>query len=455
MIYTGLKFIITLALHVFFRTLSTQYTEPIPEDRPLIIVANHPSTFMDAMAISAVLKQPVYFLAKGSLFANRFLQIFFNMIHMIPIYRSQDDPTMMAKNEDNFKRCYHFLSKRKTLLIFPEGISKWDRRLHKIKTGTARIALGAEQANHYQLGLVIVPVGINYSEVGIFRSDLFLSFGRPIAVSRFFSLHREDERKAVDALTDCIRERLEEHTIHIETEEMNLLVEKIEMIYKSKLSDDLGLSLKEKIEDFGITKNIVEAVRHFYHHDPSRVEALREKITQYAENLDRFRLKDDMLSPDVSRRSLRSDSLKTILFFLIGLPIYLYGITTNYPPYKLTGVLSGKISGDIEYQGPVKLVLGVVLFPLYYLLLLWYMTSICPLGWLILLMAVPLPLSGFFALYYWDRIEKIHGFLLFLSLFYRQSTRVATLIQQRLDITNILKIAQADYLRYRENPHER
>jgi glycerol-3-phosphate O-acyltransferase/dihydroxyacetone phosphate acyltransferase len=454
MIYIGLKFIIKLALNVFFRTLSIKYAESIPDDKPLIIVANHPSTSMDAMVIAATIKQPLYFLAKGSLFTNRFSQMLFNLIHMIPIYRRQDDPAMMARNKDMFERCYHFLSKRKALLIFPEGISKRDRRLHKIKTGTARIALGAEKSNNYQLGLVIVPVGINYSDVGIFRSDLFLSFDRPIDVFRFFDLHREDEQKAVNGLTDHIRERLEEHMINIETEEMNTLVEQIEVIYKSKLSDDLGLSLKDKIEDFRITKGIVEAIRYFSEYDPLRVEMLRGKITQYAGNLDRFHLKDEQFKSDVFRGSLSSDSFKNALFVLFGLPVYLYGIAANYPPYKLTGMLSGKISDAIEHQGPVKLILGIVLFPAYYIFLLWYMSSICLSGWFTMPLAITFPLSGFFALHYWDRLEKMHGFYATFSLFYRQNTLVAALVQQRMDIMNILKTAQEDYVKYTEDSNE-
>jgi 1-acyl-sn-glycerol-3-phosphate acyltransferase len=410
---------------------------------------------MDAMVIGATIKQPLYFLAKGSLFNNRFLKTLFDMIHMIPIYRCQDDPTMMAKNEDIFKRCYHFLSKRKALLIFPEGISKRGRRLHKIKTGTARIALGAEQSHNYQLGIIIVPVGLNYSDVGKFRSNLFLSFGRPINVSRFNDMHREDERKAVNALTDHIREHLEEHTIHIETEEKTSMVEQIEVIYKSKLSNDLGLSLKDKAEDFRITKGIVDALRYFYQHDPLRVEMLQGKIKQYTDNLNRFQLKDAQFKSVVSRASLSLDTFKCTLLFLFGFPIYLYGIASNYLPYKLTDIFSGKISDAIEYQGPIKLVVGAVLFPTYYIFLLWYITSIYHLGWFMVLHTIAFPLSGLFTLYYWNGLEKLHDLYAAFSLFYQQTTWVATLVQQRLDIMNILKIAKEDYIKYTENSHER
>jgi len=455
MIYSLLKVIVKIALNVFFKSISTQYDEPVPKDRPLIFVANHPSTFMDAMVIGSIVRQPLYFLSKGSLFANRLFQFFFNMIHMIPIYRAQDDPAMMSKNENVFKRCYDFLSKRKALLIFPEGISKHGRRLHKIKTGAARIALGAEKLNNYSLGVTIIPVGINYSNAGVFRSNLLLSFGPPVHPSDFFDLHMKDDRKAVAELTDCIRKHLEAHTIHIETEELNILVEQIEMIYKQQVSEELGLSLKSKIDGFKITKGIIDAVHYYYHHDPRRVKELQDRIIHYTNNLSRFHLKDNHFQTRPYRGSLSMVGMKNMLFFFLGLPVYICGIAANYLPYKLTDILRWKISNAIEYQGPLKLLLGVVLFPTYYLLLIGFIWLNYPGGWLILLNTLAFPLSGLFALHYWDRMVNLRGVYKTFSLFYRKNIWVALLIEQRLNIINLLKTAHEDYTSEMEHPHEK
>jgi len=55
-------------------------------------------------------------------------------------------------------------------------------------------------------------------------------------------------------------------------------------------------------------------------------------------------------------------------------------------------------------------------------------------------------LSGFFALYYWERLEQTRGNLLFISLFYRRGFLISKLIQQRQDIVNTLEKAKQDYL---------
>ena len=74
------------------------------------------------------------------------------------------------------------------MAIFPEGTTHSDARLRELKTGAARIALGASIPS-----LVIVPTGIYYSAKETFRSDALVLFGAPI------SIRRERERRRSDA----------------------------------------------------------------------------------------------------------------------------------------------------------------------------------------------------------------------------------------------------------------
>jgi 1-acyl-sn-glycerol-3-phosphate acyltransferase len=56
---------------------------------------------------------------------------------------AQDDPRLMQQNDEIFSKCFEHLKNNGAILIFPEGISLTNRQLRKIKTGAARIALGA------------------------------------------------------------------------------------------------------------------------------------------------------------------------------------------------------------------------------------------------------------------------------------------------------------------------
>jgi 1-acyl-sn-glycerol-3-phosphate acyltransferase len=94
---------------------------------------------------------------------------------MIPIQRKHDTNQKKYNNEQIFQKCFDHLAKGGTILIFPEGTSVHKRILNEIKTGTARIALGAEQANDFRLNLKIVTFGLNYSNPASFRSEVFVN----------------------------------------------------------------------------------------------------------------------------------------------------------------------------------------------------------------------------------------------------------------------------------------
>jgi len=445
MLYAILKSTANVAIRVFFRQIRVVNADRVPDSAPVIIAANHPSTFMDAMVIGAYIRQPLYFLAKGSLFGSRFLQFVFRSLHMIPIHRRQDDPTRMNENDRAFQQCYDYLSQGKALLIFPEGVSRAERRLHKMKTGTARIALGAEESNGYRLGLRIIPVGLNYSEVGIFRSEVYISFADPVDVSPYFATYRKDSSGAVRSLTDHIGECLDDHTINIENDRLAEFIGNIETIYKGLLTDETGNTPDEEITDHQMSKGIVDAVKYYNQEDPQRLENLHHKVRAYMDHLQRLHLRDDVLQDGSRHHSLLTTSIKTTTYLLLGLPIYLYGVVNNYPAYKLIDWLTHKTADAIEYQGPTKLVLGIAVFPLFYALQCWGVYAYCGTWWLMLLYLITLPIGGFFALHYWSRLVSTRELLSFFSIFYQRTHHVANLVQQRQDIVSSLEEARSDY----------
>jgi hypothetical protein len=97
--------------------------------------------------------------------------------------------------------------------IFPEGRASDEVRLLPVKTGAARIALGARAAGAE--GLRIVPVGLIYEDKSTARARVYVRVGIPIDLdAELRSLVStggdagEDHRLLVGALTATIRERL-------------------------------------------------------------------------------------------------------------------------------------------------------------------------------------------------------------------------------------------------------
>ena len=154
MLYSFLRSLFRLAVRLFFYKVEVNGLENAPRKGPLIIVANHPASFLDPIVIAVKLKVRVYFLAKAVVFKNKFVNRILAALNMIPIYRAQDNPEMLEKNEETFKACFEHLEQGGALLIFPEGISQTVRKLLTIKTGAARIAL--EISSEVWISLVFI-----------------------------------------------------------------------------------------------------------------------------------------------------------------------------------------------------------------------------------------------------------------------------------------------------------
>lgn len=410
------------------------------------MVSNHPSTFMDPIIAASLLKQQVHFIAKGTLFNTGFKNwAMSNIMNAIPVYRKQDNPEKSSQNDAIFERCFEFLTDKGTLIIFPEGTSINERRLRKIKTGTARIALGAEARNGFDLGVQILTVGINYSDASTFRSDVWVNVDEPIQVGDFKELYEKNEFEGVRALTEMIRKRLEQNLIITGDDEEDEFVQQIEAIYKNQLIADLDLDPKQHA--FSLTKGIVDAVNHFEEMDAPRVEALQKSTAAYMNQLQELKLEDGFLAQDKERkRNIFRDSLWMLITLILGFPAYLYGVINNYIPYILPSHIANLLTAHEEYVGPIKMVSGILTFSIFYVLQVYlFHHYFTPNEWWVLAYGLSLPLSGFFAMGYWQHSGKFLKHWRLISLFYQKPAEIGSLLQQRAAIVEVLETAKEEY----------
>lgn len=284
LLYNVLKFVLQVALRVFFRRFEVHGHEKLRNAKgPLLVVSNHPNTFMDPLLVATLIPQRVAFIANGSIF-NRFTRPFFKFFHVIPVYRQKDTsdvPLSPAElNKMTFQRCYDYLKAKGSILIFPEGTSEIERRLRDIKTGTARIALGAEYENDFQLGITILPIGLNYSDPTHFRSEVFVNVGTSIEMTDFKEKYNPNSFEAVEELTQLIQQRLAETVIITEDDDEDTLVRQVETLYKNQLFDDLHLNEDVKKDEYELIKQLVSAVRFFEQQHPEQLRSLQVKMTK-------------------------------------------------------------------------------------------------------------------------------------------------------------------------------
>ncbi len=146
----------------------------LQEQGPLIIAANHPNSFLDAIIIATLLKSPIYSLARGDAFAGKIITKILESLNMLPVYRVSEGVENIEYNYTTFDACQKLFEQNKVVLIFSEGrcVNEW--HLRPLKKGTARLALTAWQHN---IPLKVLPLGINYSSFRKFGKNMHLNFG--------------------------------------------------------------------------------------------------------------------------------------------------------------------------------------------------------------------------------------------------------------------------------------
>ncbi len=431
MLYSFLKFLMRITTRIFFRSIVIRNQELVPKTGPLMVLANHPSTFMDPIVVATILNRKVFFLAKGELFKTKFTRWLLPKFNMIPVYRKQDDPSLMNKNEDTFNKCFEHLEKGGVILMFPEGISITERKLKPIKTGAARIVLGAEARNNFSLNIKIVHIGLNYENPHKFNRNLFININTPLSAVSYKEQYAADSFKAAQNLTNDITKELEKLVIDIEDNKTDELVKNIETLYKYKISKELGISPDDKSKEFLITKNIVETVNYYRIMQPTRVEQMRERLNVYFNNLNQLGLNDEDIKTNEKNESFFLSNIKSLLIIVLGFPIYLYGLINNFLPFEIPGFIARKTTKSIEFRGAIGMVGGMFTFLLFHILqivLVWKYTHI---QWLTIFYGISLPLSGLFTYWYYHTVIEIKSKWVLMMIFYKKSVFISNLITER------------------------
>src|SRR5215510_14790253 len=184
--------LLRFALRIYFRRIEVTGLEHVPHDEPVIFVLNHPNALVDPVFLLCLAPRRISFLAKAPLFRMPIIGYFVKEFDSLPVYRRQDEGEDVTKNQETFIAARKLLAHGGTIGICPEGVSHDEPGLKPIKTGAARISLGAVSTGEVS-GLKIVPAGLYYTSKTSFRSSALLYFGKPIEVEATPELLQQSE----------------------------------------------------------------------------------------------------------------------------------------------------------------------------------------------------------------------------------------------------------------------
>ena len=118
------------ALHAFF-PLKILHQEKLIEEGPCVVVANHQS-FLDPPLVGTLYHNPIYFLARKTLFDPPFMKQFMPFSNSIPVDQE-------APNPSSILQVIRTVRNGNRLLIFPEGTRCSDNQIHDAMPGIGLI----------------------------------------------------------------------------------------------------------------------------------------------------------------------------------------------------------------------------------------------------------------------------------------------------------------------------
>ncbi len=389
MFYAFIRGLVSLALSLFYRLkVNAPAAEP---EGPVIFVCNHPNALIDPALVFVVTRRRITFMAKAPLFKLPVIGWILKGLEALPVYRKQDDPTQMRGNEGTLEAARTALVKGRAITIFPEGRSHSEPMLAELKTGTARIALGAAREG---APVRIVPVGFTYGEKSAFRSAVLIEVGPAIEVAPFLKLEAEgagSEKEAVRQLTERIAAGLKAVTVNMEQWEDLPLIQMAEQLYAFRQGEKVD---RERL------KHWARGLQLFRTEQPERFAQVRSSLVSFQRRLELVHADPGDLTLAYQSGQVTSFVVKNLVSLCLGLPLFAVGLVLFCLPYQVPRLLAR--NSELDMQATVKFLAALLMALLWWPGLTVAAWVLGGWGWgVVALVGVP-PLA-LFTLYFLER----------------------------------------------------
>ena len=156
-----------MAANLVYRDIDVHVASTGAADRPILAVSNHFGGLADGVLLVDSSPRRPRIVARDVIWKVSLVGRLATAAGMIPVHRAADGAAR-ATNDEMFAAAYDSLREGEVVLIFPEGVTQDVPHMAEVKTGAARIALGARESGVE--GICIQPVGVHYENKAGFRS---------------------------------------------------------------------------------------------------------------------------------------------------------------------------------------------------------------------------------------------------------------------------------------------
>lgn len=199
-----LRFFIRIALGVFCKEIRIKNVAITQAQGPLLLLANHPDSFLDAIILGAIYDRKIHFLARADVFRKPLFGYLLRSIGMIPIFRAREGKEHLHKNANTFDESVQIIQNGGAVLIFIEGLCLNTNNLLPFKKGASRIV---EQLQAKQQVFQIQVATLAYNN--------FHSMGKTVEVAfeQLDDIPQIKEAKDRNVFNEMVREKMSRHVI--------------------------------------------------------------------------------------------------------------------------------------------------------------------------------------------------------------------------------------------------
>jgi glycerol-3-phosphate O-acyltransferase/dihydroxyacetone phosphate acyltransferase len=387
-LYRMMPVISKLATHGYYRL--TCGGDAPPHDGPVLIVANHSNSLIDPALVVVAAHRTVRFMTKAPLYNHPLIGWLVRAVGSVPVYRQMDDPKLVSQNFDSFRDVHKAIAEGHAVGIFPEGISHSASRLQPLKTGAARIALGAAS----QLGhaFPIVPMGLVFRDLRTFRSSARVIIGDS-CVWDDLADRGCDDKEAVRELTRRIAASMRRVTLNLHDWSDEQIVRCAERVWQAEFG-----STAEPLAEMERLQATTDALARLRLGKSAEWRRVAHELRGHDRMLSRLGFTPLTLKVRVTNDAAVNWVLQRLPILLL-VPLAVIGGILFWIPREITALVAAKLAkSEGEDTIPTFRVLGAaVFFPIWFALiggLVGYRNG----AWIGFVTAASLPLIAFAAL---------------------------------------------------------
>ena len=342
-----------LVIRLYYR--ASRGGPAVPRQGPALILGNHPNALLDPLFLAWAADRPVRFLAKAPLFNDPVLGWLVKGAGSIPVYRKQDDPAETAKNDETFRAVHDALAAGSAVAIFPEGISHSEPSLAPLKTGAARIALGA--APRAGGAFPIIPVGLVFREKEIFRSEAHASVGASVEWSDL-AARGPDDHEAVRELTQRIDRAMRAVTLNLARWEDDAVVRTAEAIWSAERAVDP--TRQARVSRIALANDILARARAS---GDEQWATLARDVREHARVLRALGIRPAEVTADTGLGTAAKWAARRLTVLgAIQATVALAAVVVLWIPYRLNGILAERFAPSKDVLSTYKVFGSVIVF---------------------------------------------------------------------------------------------